>query len=126
MAKPAEPQHRKVKSGFLFLGAGILAALASLGCCLGPLLLALLGVGGAWMGTAFGKLETFRPLLLGAAFLSLVLAYWRFFRSGSCPAEGAEGGECGNLAPWARILFWTLAAAVFLAAVFPWILALWE
>lgn len=57
----------------LALVASALAALGASLCCLGPLVLVLLGVGGAWAGH-LTRLEPLRPYFLTAAVLALVFA----------------------------------------------------
>jgi mercuric ion transport protein len=103
---------------FLILG-GLAAVLAST-CCLGPLILVLLGVGGAWIGN-LTALEPYRPISLGAALIALFFGYRRIFR----PAQACRPGEvCA--APQVRTaykaLFWVVAALVVLAFAFPYVL----
>ena len=61
------------------IGGG-LAALAASVCCLGPLVLVSVGVGGAWIST-LTKHEPFRPLFIGVALLCMVLAYRKIYRA---------------------------------------------
>jgi len=51
------------------LATGGVAALLASTCCLGPLVLAALGVSGAWIGN-LTALEPYRPLFLGAALVA--------------------------------------------------------
>ncbi len=125
MENLGEDRRRTSPGGLWWLGASVLAALASAGCCLGPLVVAFLGIGGAWVST-LGRFEALRPFLLGAAFLGLGIAYVRLFRTGAC--SSAVDGSCGNSGQprWARIVFWILAGVVVLAALFPWMMSLWS
>ena len=80
MAAPKQP--------FALLAAGGLAALLGSTCCLGPLVLVSIGLGGAWLG----KLQVFepwRPYMLGAAIVLLFLAYRRIWR----PIEQCSPGQ---------------------------------
>lgn len=70
------------KVGGAALATGGVAALLASACCLGPLVLVTLGVGGAWIGN-LTALEPYRPIFLGAALLALALAYRRIFRPAS-------------------------------------------
>ena len=61
------------------LAAGGIAAILASACCLGPLVLVSLGLGGAWIGN-LTALEPFRPVFVGAALVALFFAYRRIFR----------------------------------------------
>ena len=104
----------------LFIG-GLAAILAS-ACCLGPLVLVLLGVSGAWIGN-LTALEPYRPFFIGAASAALFFAYRRIFRS----EEACKPGEVCAV-PMVRAtykaIFWTVAGLVLLALVFPYLLPL--
>ncbi len=102
--------------------AGGLAAILASTCCIGPLVLVLLGVSGAWIGN-LTLLEPFRPVIIAAAVAALFFAYRRIFR----PARACAPGEVCAL-PAARtaykVTFWIVAALILLAAGFPYILSL--
>jgi len=68
---------------------GIAAVLAS-SCCLGPLVLVMLGFSGAWIGS-LSALEPYRPLFLGFSVLALLMATFRIFRK---PQDCEVGGSC--------------------------------
>lgn len=104
------------------LVAGGLAAILASACCLGPLVLVTLGLGGAWVGN-LTKLEPFRPIFAGAALVAMFFAYRRIYR----PAGECKPGEVCAL-PQARraykIIFWLVAALVLVALGFPYLLPL--
>lgn len=116
--KPAaEPPGSR---GVLALG-GLAAILAST-CCLGPLLLVMLGFSGAWISN-LTALEPYRPIFIGAALGALFFAYRRIFR----PAQACKPGEvCAvpQVRAAYKITFWIVAALVVLALAFPCILPL--
>ena len=73
-------------SGFLAVG-GVAAVLAS-SCCLGPLILVMMGFSGAWIGS-LSALEPYRPLFLGFTLIALLLAGFRIFRPAKdCDVDG--------------------------------------
>jgi mercuric ion transport protein len=73
-------------SGFLAVG-GVAAVLAS-SCCLGPLILVMMGFSGAWIGS-LSALEPYRPLFLGFTLIALLLAGSRIFRRAKdCDVDG--------------------------------------
>jgi mercuric ion transport protein len=100
------------------LGAGAIgAALAASLCCLGPIILALLGLGG---GALLLKFEAYRPYFLGATALALggaFLSTYRYSSSERCAPER----DCPN--PSARkrqkIALWIVTVIVALIAAFP-------
>lgn len=111
---PASQKGRK----FLLLG-GLAAILASI-CCLGPLILVLLGVSGSWLAN-LTVLEPYRPILNGAALIALFFAYRRIFR----PAQACKPGEvCAvpQVRTSYKALFWIVAALVVFALAFPYVL----
>lgn len=67
------------RSGVYSLIAGGIAAILASACCIGPLVLVLLGFGGAWM-SHLQVLEPYRPFILGLAIIFLVLAYRKIWR----------------------------------------------
>ncbi len=72
----------------------ILAAVAASVCCIGPLVLLALGVGGAWVGS-LTALEPFRPYFMGITFIFLGYAFYRIYRKPG--AEECEPGSyCAN------------------------------
>ena len=77
---PRKLNPRAIETGTL--AAGGVAALLASACCLGPLVLVSLGLGGAWLAN-LSALEPLRPGFLGAAVVALVFAWRRIF----CPAR---------------------------------------
>lgn len=100
------------------LTGGVAAILAST-CCLGPLVLVMLGVSGAWIGN-LAALEPYRPLFIGVALLALVFAWRRIYR----PVTDCAPGEVCAIAPVRRtyrVLFWVVSALVAIALGFPYL-----
>lgn len=115
LRKSGRPVPSRAGGGALFAG-GVAAILASV-CCLGPLVLLMLGISGAWIGN-LTRLEPYRPLFVGAALVALYFAHRRIFR----PAADCEPGEiCAvpavNRAY--RILFWVVVALLAVALAYP-------
>ena len=70
------------------LFASALAAIAASLCCIGPLVLVMLGIGGAWVSN-LRVLEPWRPLFIGFTALFLILAFRKIWRPASACAPGA-------------------------------------
>jgi mercuric ion transport protein len=103
------------------LAAALAAVLASV-CCLGPLVLLMLGISGAWIGN-LAVLEPYRPIFIAAALVAMFFAHRRIFR----PAQACKPGEVCAIPQVRRTyktLFWVVAALVFVALAFPYLLPL--
>jgi mercuric ion transport protein len=103
-------------TGLLSFGA-LGAAVAASVCCIGPLLLALLGLGG---GALLLKLEPYRPYFLAATGLILAGAFSVTYRR--APAEDCKPGTaCANPASrrGQKIVLWIVTGIVLLLATFP-------
>lgn len=107
---------------YRFLLIGSLAAVLASVCCVGPLLLLMLGVGGAWLSN-LTALEPYRPIFIVISLLTLVLAGQNMFRSRpGCPT----GESCSQLSEgkWQAVAFWAVSILVLSALMFPYLLPL--
>ncbi len=101
----------------LLSGGAIASAVAASICCFGPLVLALLGLGG---GALLLKLEPYRPYSLVAAALFLGAAFYLAYRPRpveDCAADSACAQPSTRRSQ--RIALWIVAVIVALAAAFP-------
>jgi len=105
----------------LFVG-GVAAILAST-CCLGPLLLVVLGVSGAWIGN-LTKLEPYRLYFISGAVVALFLAGRQIFRPGSNVCEPGQVCAVPQTRCVYKILFGIVSLLVFIALVYPYLLRL--
>lgn len=74
-----------VKSSLL---ASTLAAIVASLCCVGPLVLVMLGVGGAWVSN-LRVFEPFRPLFIGLTVAFLILAFRKIWQPAPACTTGA-------------------------------------
>lgn len=101
------------------LVAGVVAAIGASVCCVGPLVLLMLGIGGAWIGnlTAF---EPYRPVFIGLTLLFIGLAFRRLYR---VPQSCAPGAACAD--PQAlrrqRMIFWCVTVVLLGLLAIPWL-----
>lgn len=122
--KPTSPHfassHGKGSTaGRLPLIAGGAAAILASTCCVGPLVLVLIGVSGAWIGN-LTLLEPYRPLFIGAALIALFFAYRRIFR----PVQACAPGEvCAipQVRTTYKTIFWSVVVLVLIAVTYPYI-----
>ena len=103
-------------------GSALAAVLAS-SCCvpiLAPLLVAVLGAGGAAWAAG---LKPYSPYLLAGSLALLLFGLWTVYRPRpACPPEGCPtgGGRGAKAVLWVALALWALAA---LLNLFPWLLA---
>ena len=113
------------RAGLLAAG-GLLGAVAASTCCLLPLVLFGLGVGGAWIAN-LTALAPYQPLFLGFALACLLVGFWLVYRRPK--AACAEGEACARPMPRSaiRIALWLAAGLVAAALIVPpaasWLLA---
>jgi len=103
---------------------GLLAGIAASACCVGPLILLLLGFGGAWIGS-LTALEPYRPVFIGMSLVALFIAYQRIYRSRldqTCEVGGiCANPRVNNLYKW---LFIGVLTIVLLSIVSPYLIPL--
>lgn len=58
--------------------AGVLTAIGASVCCVGPLVLLVLGISGTWVGS-LTAMEPYRPIFIGLALLFLGLAFRKLY-----------------------------------------------
>ncbi len=104
------------------LAIGGLAAILASTCCLGPLVLVLLGFSGAWIGN-LTVLEPYRPIFILVAVALLWFAYRRSFRTVSACQPG-ELCAIPQVRTTYKIIFWVVVALVLVALAFPYVLPL--
>ena len=120
MDTPRKPESAATaSSGRGALVAGGVAALLASACCLGPLVLLMLGISGAWIGN-LTALEPYRPVFIGVALVAVYFAHRRIFR----PAAECLPGEICAVPAVSRtykILFGVVVALLAVAFVFPYV-----
>lgn len=102
-----------------WLGIGaVLAAIGASVCCVGPLLLISLGIGGAWM-SAFTSMETIRPYFIILTLIFIGLGYRKLYL---IPDSCEEGKACASpeVKHKQRMMFWSGSALILLLLAFPW------
>src|SRR6516225_9100979 len=76
---------------------GIIGALAASSCCILPVALFSLGIGGAWVGN-FTQLAPYQPYFITATLAFIGTGYWLAYRSSkaACAAGEACAGPLSN------------------------------
>ena len=101
------------------LVAGALAAIGASVCCVGPLVLLTLGIGGAWIGN-LTAMEPMRPLFMGVAVLFVAQAFRRLYL---LPQVCEQGTSCADLRTLKRqrLVFWLVVVALVSLLAVPWV-----
>ena len=97
--------------------AGGLAALLASACCLGPLVLVLLGISGAWISQLVA-LEPYQPLFMAVSVVSLGFAGRRIWRPA---AECSPGRFCASpgVSRAYKMIFGLVLMLLVIALAFP-------
>ncbi|MDG0833539.1 mercuric transporter MerT family protein [Roseateles saccharophilus] len=101
------------------LVAGILAAIGASVCCVGPLVLLGLGIGGTWVGS-LTAMELYRPFFIGLTLLFLGLAFRKLYL---VPPVCIPGTPCAdpNTRRRQRLTFWIVAILLLALLAVPWL-----
>ena len=102
---------------------GLLAGIATSLCCVAPLVLLSLGVGGAWVSN-LTALEPYRPVFIVLACAMLVIAYFQLYETADnqlCE-EGKVCAEPSTQRLYKK-LFWCVMAVVLIAIASPYLIS---
>ncbi len=97
--------------------AGAAAAIGASACCAGPLVLIVLGVGGAW-GSRLIALEPYQPFFVAAALAFFGFAFYRLYRRTEACAPG-EVCAVPAVRRRQRVIFWLVAFVAAALMAFP-------
>jgi len=105
------------KMGLVAAG-GVLGALAAMSCCIMPLALFALGIGGAWIGY-MTALAPYQPIFIGATLIFLTTGHYLVYRKRG--AACAEGEVCARPLPrrGVKLALWVATVLVASAMAFP-------
>lgn len=103
-------------------GSLIASALAAIGasvCCVGPLVLLALGVGGTWVSN-LTAMEPYRPIFIGLTLLFLGLAFRRLYL---VPEVCTPGTSCADprTRQSQRLTFWIVSVLLVGLLAVPWL-----
>lgn len=97
--------------------AGVLTAIGASMCCVGPLVLLGLGIGGTWVGS-LTAMEPYRPIFIGLTLLFLGLAFRKLYL---VPQVCALDTNCADprTIKRQRLTFWIVAVLLLGLLVLP-------
>ena len=103
-----------------YISSTIAAGLAAVGasvCCIGPLVLLALGIGGTWISylTAF---EPYQPIFVTITLVFLFLSFRKLY---ILPRQCADGDSCAlpSVLRNQRIIFWVVTVLLIALLTFP-------
>lgn len=98
--------------------AGVLAAFGASVCCVGPLLLLALGIGGSWVGN-LTAMEPYRPVFIGLTLLFLGLAFRKLHLVQQVCAPGTSCADPRTIRRQ-RLMFWVVTVFLLALLAIPW------
>jgi mercuric ion transport protein len=101
------------------LAAGVLAAIGASVCCVGPLVLLMLGIGGAWVAN-LTALEPLRPWFIAATLVFVGFAFRRLYLQ---PQVCEPGAACAEpiVLKRQRLIFWIVSVILLALLSVPWL-----
>jgi len=125
-AAPPKGSTGSSRATFAASAGSILSAFLASACCVGPLIFALLGLGGAGL---LVKFEPYRPYFMAITFALLGTGFYFTYRrprvTASGAGTGADGASCDCPAPRTnragRIMLWVATVLVVGFLVFPYL-----
>jgi mercuric ion transport protein len=101
------------------LMAAVLAGIGASLCCVAPLLLLSLGIGGAWVAT-LTVFEPWRPIFLGLTVLFIGLSFRKLYLTTPACETGKPCTE-EEVIRKQRFIFWSVTLPLIGLLAFPWI-----
>ena len=95
----------------------IVAGLGASACCIGPLLLLSLGIGGAWVGN-LTAMEPYSGYFTVITFIILGVVFYKLYIA---PQKCEDGSICANPKVFKnqRIMFWIVSIILIVMMSFP-------
>jgi mercuric ion transport protein len=97
----------------LAAAGGIIGALAAMSCCILPVALFSLGIGGAWIGN-FTQLAPYQPYFIAATLAFIGTGYWLVYRASKAACVDSEA--CARPLPNRLVKIALIAATVIVIA----------
>ncbi len=116
----APERHQNPTKPALAAAGGLLGAIAASSCCIAPLALFSLGIGGAWLGN-LTALAPYQPIFVVVTLGCLATGFWMVYRKPR--AASANGSHCAP--PVSRrivkIALWSATVLIAAAVAFPYV-----
>ncbi len=116
MPNSEQRSENTLSKGALF--AGVIAGITASACCLGPLVLLMLGISGSWISN-LTAMEPYRSIFIGITLLFLGLAFRKLYLVPQSCTVDAPCAQPASLRKQ-RTIFWLVTAVVAAMVTFPW------
>jgi mercuric ion transport protein len=114
---PANPAASRQRLGKRLMALAVLSSILASTCCVLPLVLVLVGIGGAWMSNLVA-LKPVTPVFIALSLATLGWAGYLVFRpQAACAIE--DGAACETTRPIMRRVFVGCALFIALLLLFP-------
>ena len=118
-APASEPQQPEAGGTAPALTLAGIAALLSSACCVMPLVFAIIGVSGAWIGQ-LRRLEPWSGTLSALAIAALAYAGWRLYRPAAIAAcDANDAASCQRVGAAGRRWFWLVVVLTLVPLLVP-------
>lgn len=109
--------NKTSKNNIFTMMAAFLAAIGASLCCVGPLVLLMLGIGGSWIAN-LAALEPYRPIFIAITLIFLFLAFRKLYL---IPRKCAPEDTCAipSTLRNQRIIFWVVTVVLLALVTFP-------
>ncbi len=117
----AAPERRQNQTKpTLAAAGGLLGAIAASSCCIAPLVLFSLGIGGAWLGN-LTALAPYQPIFVVVTLGCLATGFWMVYRRPR--AASANASQCAPPASRriVKIALWSATVLIAAAMAFPYV-----
>ena len=116
----ARERHQSATKPTLAAAGGLLGALAASSCCIVPLVLFSLGIGGAWLGN-LTALAPYQPIFVVVTLGCLATGFWMVYAKPR--AASANGAHCAPPVPRriVKIALWSATVLIAAAMAFPYV-----
>ncbi len=119
----APARHQNATKPTLAAAGGLLGAIAASSCCIVPLVLFSLGIGGAWLGN-LTALAPYQPIFVVVTLGCLATGFWMVYRKPrAAVAANANGSNCAPPASRriVKIALWSATVLIAAAMAFPYV-----
>lgn len=116
---PASTPDVVAKQGRWIAGGALIGAVLASACCVGPLVLVMLGISGAWIAN-LTALEPYKPYVAAVTLALLGYGFWHVYFKPKPPCE--DGTYCARpqSARTTKLALWLGLAVVVIALTLNW------
>lgn len=115
MTIKSQPSQQTGRGAQILALGGLFGALAASSCCILPVALFSLGIGGAWIAN-FTQLAPYQPIFIAGAVIFVGSGYWLVYRTSRRTC--ADDQACARPLPNRLVMIMLVAATIIVFAAF--------